>query len=123
MQVPGRVFDARHVRRGRDRDVIKAQLQNRLVELFRRDLALRHGLTEIARVGPHVRERLLDFAGRARDGVGHLIPVLGLQLPSTVHLDECEAQALVRVGRSTRHSVDIAESLRKSIEVAHAVGR
>ena len=84
---------------------------------------MRHGLTEVTRVSPHIGQRLLDLAGRTWNGVGHLIPVLGLQLPSAVDLDEGQAQTLVRVGRATRHSVDVAESLRKTVKVVHAVGR
>ena len=84
-------------------------------------MALRHGLTEVACIGTHVGEGLLNLAARARNGVGDLIPVLGLQLSSTVHLDECQPQALIRVGGTARHRVKVAGCLRKTVEAIDRV--
>ena len=84
-------------------------------------MAFRHGLTEVACIGTHVGEGLLNLAGRARNGVGDLVPVLGLQLPSPVDLYEGEAKALVSVGRSTGHCVEVAGCLGKTVEAIYRV--
>ena len=84
-------------------------------------MAFRHGLTEVPRVGPHIGQSLLNLSGRARNGVRDLIPVLGLQLPSTVHLDERQAQALIGIGRSAGHRVQVAGGLGKTVEAVHTV--
>ena len=84
-------------------------------------MAFRHGLTEVPRVGTHIGQSLLNLSARAWNGVGDLIPVLGLQLPSTVHLDECQAKALVRVSRSTGHSIQVAGGLGKTVEAIDRV--
>ena len=84
-------------------------------------MALRHGLTEVACIGTHIGQSLLNLAARARNGVGNLVPVLGLQFSGPVDLDECQAQALVRVSRTARHRVEVASSLRKTVKAVHTV--
>ena len=88
---------------------------------MRRDLTFRHGIAEIACIGAHVGQSLLNLAARARDGVGDLIPILGLQLSGPVDLDEGETQALVCVSRSPGDRVQVAGCLGKTVKAVHTV--
>ena len=93
-----------------------------MVEFLGGDLTLFHGFPEIARVGAILFHGFLQFTGRARNGVGKLIPVLCGELSGARGLRHDEADRFERLRVSARNSVQVTGGLGELIVAFYAVG-
>ena len=114
-------FSMRDVRRGRrPRRHQSPAAGECLVEFFRRDLAFRHGLTEVACIGTMSEGPAESY--RSRPGWRWRPDSnLGSVAFRPVDLDEGRAKALVSVGRSTGHCVEVAGCPGKTVEAIDRV--
>ena len=65
---------------GRDRRLVRAELEDRGVELVSRDLPLLHRVPEVTGIGAHIEQGLLDLPRSTRNSVGKLIKIFRRQL-------------------------------------------
>ena len=107
--------------RGLFRHVGHAEVHQCLVKFVGGDFALGHGIPEIAGEGPVLEQRLLEFAGRARDGVGQLVPVLRRKLARSGRLGEHHSHGAEGVCVAAGHGVQVAGGLCKAGVVLDAV--
>ena len=93
-----------------------------MVEFLGGDLAFLHGFPEIARVGAILFHGFLQFTGRARNGVGKLVPVLGGEFSGARGLRHNKADRFERLRISTCNGVQVTGSLGELIVSFYAVG-
>ena len=93
-----------------------------MVEFLGGDLAFFHGFPEIARVGAILFHGLLQFTGRARNGVRKLVPVLSGKFSSTRGLRHNEADRFERLRISACNGIQVTGGLGELIVALYAVG-
>ena len=84
---------------GRDRRLVGAELEDRGVELVSRDLPFLHRVPEVAGVGAHIEQGLLDFSRSTRNSIGKLIKIFRrqLSLPGGLGHDHSDGLESVRI--------------------------
>ena len=93
-----------------------------MVEFLGGNLTFLHGFPEIASVGAILFHGFLQFTGRARNGVGKLVPVLGSEFPGARGLRHNEADRLERLRVSARNSVQVTGGLGELIVALYTIG-
>ena len=121
LQVTPRTLNSGGTRCSLFSDVRETQVQNRLIELLSRDLALRHGITEITNIRAISQKGFLELARCAGDRIRQLVPVLRRELALTSRLGKHHANRLESLSITTRHSIEIARGLSKTVIALHAI--
>ena len=93
-----------------------------MVEFLGGDLTFLHGFPEISGVGAILFHGFLQLTGRARNGVGKLVPVLGGEFSGARGLRHDEADRFERLRVSARNGIQVTGGLGELIVALHAVG-